>query len=195
MYWISALHKAFCISVFSPGDRKSGMFIHEMPREYLLWRVSSMNHNSLLMEAGGAQRERIGWTNLLTLELIEQNESCTEMKRDCKAKGKGMPDENRESRWDGAEKRPLRGEMDRKEIQTHGIRHLLTGSHHLQQWTIWVLQWRNSMWPKSFFFCASVYTCIPYWLAETILYVIPCHAFPRIDSLPNSAQTSILIHT
>ena len=29
------------------------------------------------------------WTNLLTLELIEQNESYTRMKRDCKAKGKG----------------------------------------------------------------------------------------------------------
>lgn len=53
-----------------------------------------MNHNSLLMEGGGdgrrgRERERRGWTNLLTLELIEQNESCTAMKRDCKAEGKG----------------------------------------------------------------------------------------------------------
>lgn len=47
-----------------------------------------MNHNSLLREEEGEKRERRGWTNLLTLELIEQNESCTEMKRDCKAKGK-----------------------------------------------------------------------------------------------------------
>lgn len=54
-----------------------------------------MNHNSLLREEGERRErrgeregERRGWTNLLTLELIEQNESCTEMKRDCKAKGK-----------------------------------------------------------------------------------------------------------
>jgi len=38
-----------------------------------------MNHNSLLKEEEKEQRERErerGWTNLLTLELIEQNESC-----------------------------------------------------------------------------------------------------------------------
>lgn len=48
-----------------------------------------MNHNSLLREEEGERKERErgrGWTNLLTLELIEQNESCTEMKRDCKGK-------------------------------------------------------------------------------------------------------------
>lgn len=47
-----------------------------------------MNHNSLLREEGEKRERGRGWTNLLTLELIEQNESCTEMKRDCKAKGK-----------------------------------------------------------------------------------------------------------
>lgn len=52
-----------------------------------------MNHNSLLTEEeGGGERGGEGWegreggTNLLTLELIEQNESCTEMKRDRKGK-------------------------------------------------------------------------------------------------------------
>lgn len=34
------------------------------------------------------EEKRRGWTNLLTLELIEQNESCTETKRDRKAKGR-----------------------------------------------------------------------------------------------------------
>lgn len=40
------------------------------------------------MEEGEREEKRRGWTNLLTLELIEQNESCTETKRDRKAKGR-----------------------------------------------------------------------------------------------------------
>ncbi len=59
-----------------------------------------MNHNSLLKEEekerGERASERGGWTNLLTLELIEQNESCTEMKRDCKAKGTDDSERDRE---------------------------------------------------------------------------------------------------
>lgn len=72
-----------------------------------------MNHNSLLREEG-EKRERRGWTNLLTLELIEQNESCTEMKRDCKAKGKESLTRRKER---GDERRVRRGETDGEETK------------------------------------------------------------------------------
>lgn len=55
---------------------------------------------------GGSQ----GWTNLLTLELIEQNESCAEMKRDCKAKGKRGP---------VSDGRLPRGETVRRHLNMH----------------------------------------------------------------------------
>lgn len=51
------------------------------------------------------------------MELIEQNESCTEMKRDCKAKGKESltrTEERREMRW--SERRVQRGETEEKQI-------------------------------------------------------------------------------
>lgn len=86
-----------------------------------------MNHNSLLREEGEKRererRGRRGWTNLLTLELIEQNESCTEMKRDCKAKGKESLTRT-EERGDETERerRVCRGETDGREMwrQTGG---------------------------------------------------------------------------
>lgn len=72
-----------------------------------------MNHNGLLMEEGKRrERERRRWTNLLTLELIEQNESCTEMKRDCKAKGKRTEERRDETE---RERRVRRGESDQRE--------------------------------------------------------------------------------
>lgn len=74
-----------------------------------------MNHNSLLREEG-EKRERRGWTNLLTLELIEQNESCTEMKRDCKAKGKESLTRTEER---GDERRVRRGETDGGAARRH----------------------------------------------------------------------------
>ncbi len=42
----------------SSHDGKSSMFIHEMSWEYLLWRVPSMNHNSLLKEEEKERGER-----------------------------------------------------------------------------------------------------------------------------------------
>lgn len=55
------------------------------------------------------------------MELIEQNESCTEMKRDCKAKGKESLTRT-EERGDETERerRVRRGETDRRETETHG---------------------------------------------------------------------------
>lgn len=62
---------------------------------------------------GEREEKRRGWTNLLTLELIEQNESCTETKRDRKAKGR---EENlmRGQEWGGGGGggRVRRGETD-----------------------------------------------------------------------------------
>lgn len=84
-----------------------------------------MNHNGLLRreevvgeeevegKEGEREEKRRGWTNLLTLELIEQNESCTETKRDRKAKGR---EENlmRGQEWGGGGGggRVRRGETD-----------------------------------------------------------------------------------
>lgn len=59
---------------------------------------------------GGLEGGSQGWTNLLTLELIEQNESCAEMKRDCKAKGKRGP---------VSDGRLPRGETVRRHLNMH----------------------------------------------------------------------------
>lgn len=63
------------------------------------------------------EEKRRGWTNLLTLELIEQNESCTETKRDRKAKGR----EENLMGWGGEEGGTgERGRVCRGETDTRG---------------------------------------------------------------------------